>query len=149
MITNKSLINMILTGDFNARSPLWWALDNENNDGRKITLLTSSAGYSKLIDQATYTTKESSSCIDLIFTSNLSFISASGVELALYEKCHHNLIYRKINFNVPLPPTYISEIWDYKSAKLENIQQSGSGIDWDFIFQGKTVNQKVNILNEC
>ena len=43
----------------------------------------------------------------------------------------------------------IYEVWDYKNAKVENIQQSVSGIDWDFMFQGKTVNQKVNILNEC
>ena len=41
------------------------------------------------------------------------------------------------------------KVWDYKSAKEENIQQSVSGIDWDFIFQRKTVNQKFNILNEC
>ena len=41
------------------------------------------------------------------------------------------------------------KVWDYKNAKEENIQQSVSGIDWDFIFQRKTVNQKFNILNEC
>ena len=139
----------VITGDFNARSPQWWALDKENNEDREISFLTCSVGYSQLIDQPTHITKESSSCIDLIFTSNPSFISASGVELSLYEKCHHNLIYGKINFNVPLPPPYIREVWDYKNAKVENIQQSVSGIDWNFIFQGKTVNQKVNILNEC
>ena len=68
--------------------------------------------HSQLIDQTTHITKESSSCIDLIFTSNPSFISASGVELSLYEKFDHNLIYRKINFNVPLPPPYLRELWD-------------------------------------
>ena len=60
-----------------------------------------------------------------------------------------NLIYGKINFNVPFPPPYIREVWDYKNAKVENIQQSVSGIDLDSTFQGKAVNQKVNILNEC
>ena len=89
------------------------------------------------------------SCIDLILTSNPRFICAYGVELSLYEKCHHNLIYGKINLNVPLPPPYIREVWEYKNAKVENIQRSVSGIDWNFILQGKTVNQKVNILNEC
>ena len=139
----------VITGDFNAGSLQSRALDKENNEGWEISFLASSAGYSQLIDQCTHITKEPSSCIDLIFTSNPSFISASGVELSLYEKCHHNLIYGKINFNVPLPPPYIREVWDYKNAKVENIQQSVSGIDWNFIFQGKTVNQKVNILNEC
>ena len=74
----------IMTGDFNARSPEWWALDKENNEGREISFLTSSGGYSQLIDQPTHITKEASSCIDLICTSNPSFISASGGELSLY-----------------------------------------------------------------
>ena len=82
----------VKTGDFNARSPQWWNLDKENNEGCEISFLTISAGYSQLTDQLTHITKESSSCMDLIFTSNPSFISASGVELSLYEKCHHNLV---------------------------------------------------------
>ena len=147
-INDLSRACSVKTGDFNARFPQWWALDKENNEGREISFLTSSSGYSQLIDQPTRITKESSSCIDLIFPSNPSFISASGVELSLYKKCHHNLIYGKINFNVPLPPPYIREVWDYKNAKAENIQLSISGIDWNFIFQRKTVNQKVNISNE-
>ena len=43
----------------------------------------------------------------------------------------------KINFNVSFPPPYLREVWDYKNAKTENIQRSVSGIDWDFILQGK------------
>ena len=85
----------VITGDFNARSPQWWALDKENKGGREISFVTSSAGYSQLIDQPTHITKESSSCIDLIFTSHPSFISTSRVELSPYEKFHHNLIYGK------------------------------------------------------
>ena len=92
----------------------------------EISFLTSSAGYSQLIDQPSHITKESSSCIDLIFTSR--------VELSLYQKFHHNLIHGKISFNVPLPPPYIREVLDYKNAKVASIQQSVSGIDWDFIF---------------
>ena len=55
----------------------------------------------------------------------------------------------KANFTVPLPVSYIPDVWDYKNAKRENIHNSVSSIDWDFIFQGKTVNKKVNILNKC
>ena len=97
----------VITVDFNARSPQWCALNKENNEGSAISFLTSWTGYSQSIDQPTHITKESSSYVDLIFTSNPSFISASGAELSLYEKCHHNLIYGKIIFNVPLPPPYI------------------------------------------
>ena len=66
----------VITGDFDARSPQWWALDKVNNEARETSFLTSSAGYSQLTDQPIHVTKEPSSCIDLIFTSNPSFISA-------------------------------------------------------------------------
>ena len=87
-------------------------------------------------------TKESSSCIDLIFTSNPGLNCASRVELLVFEKFQHNEIGEKINFNNHLPPPYIRKVSDYKNAKVENIQQSLSGIDWDSIFRGKTVNPK-------
>ena len=87
----------LFLSNINDHNPVW----------HEINFLTSSTGYSQLIDQDTSTTKESLPCIDLVFTSNPSFISASGVELSFYEKCHHNLIHGKIKFNVPLPPPYI------------------------------------------
>ena len=36
----------VITGDFSARSPQWWALDKENNEDREISFLTFPAGYS-------------------------------------------------------------------------------------------------------
>ena len=113
-----------ITGDFNARPPQWWAFNKENSEEREISFLNSSVGYSHLIDQLTHITKASSSCIDLIFTSNPSFISTSGEELLLDEKCHHNLIYGKISFNAPFPIRYILEVRDYKNTKVANIQLS-------------------------
>ena len=67
-------------------------------------------------------TKESSSCIDIIFTSP-NLISSTGVELSLFEKRHHSLIYGVIDFKVPLPPPYLREVWDYKNANLSYIQR--------------------------
>ena len=51
----------VITGDFNSRSPQWWALDKENKERREISFLTSSAGYSQLINQPTHIAKKSSS----------------------------------------------------------------------------------------
>ena len=45
------------------------------------------------------------SCIDLIFCTNQSVISNHGVDVSIFDKCHHNFIYGKINIRVPLPPT--------------------------------------------
>ena len=50
----------VITGDFKARSPEWWALDKKINVGCEISFLTYSAGYSQLIDKSTHITKESS-----------------------------------------------------------------------------------------
>ena len=48
-------------------------------------------------------TNDSLSCIDLIFTSNPNLINRSGVEMSLFEKCHHGIVYGKIAFKIPIP----------------------------------------------
>ena len=74
-----------------------------------------------MIDKSTHYINGSSSCINLIFSSNVNLRKNSGVEQSLYETCHHNIIY--INFNIPLPPPYFREIWDYKNENIEYIQK--------------------------
>ena len=139
----------IITGDFNARSTKWWKLDKENLEGREINIITRAAVYSQLINQSKHLTKYFLSCIDLIFTSNPNLINSSGVEMSLFEKCHHNIVYGKIDFKIPILTPYMREIWDYKNASTESIQRSVSSTDWDFLFWGKSISKKVDILNEC
>ena len=139
----------VITGDFNAKSSRWWNLDKDNAEGREIKSLTSACGYSQLINRPTQVTKESSSCIDLILATSPNLIRETGVELSIFEKCHHNLIYSIIDFKVPLPPRYLREVWDYKNANVNHIQSAVSNIDWEFSFHGANVNKKVDILNEC
>ena len=69
--------------------------------------------------------------------------------MSLFEKCHHNIVYGKIDFKITTPPPYMREVLDYKNASAECIQCSILSIDWDFLFQGKSINKKVDILNEC
>ena len=83
----------MITGDFNARSSKWWSLDKENAEGGEINSLTSACSYSQIINQPTHITKESSSCIDLVFTTSPSLISNTGVDLSLFDKYYHSLIY--------------------------------------------------------
>ena len=42
------------------------------------------------------------SLIDLIFCTNENFISKHGVNVSIFDKCHHDIIYGKINIRVPL-----------------------------------------------
>ena len=75
------------------------------------------SGYNQMIDKPTCYINESSSCIDLIFCSNLNRMKNCGVGRSLYEKCHHNIIYGTLNFNLPLPPPYYGqELWDFRSV---------------------------------
>ena len=69
--------------------------------------------------------------------------------MSLFEKCHHNIVYSKLDFKIPILPSYMREVWDYKTASAESIQRSFSSIDWDFLFWGKSINKKVDIINEC
>ena len=79
----------------------WWSLDKDNAEGREIKSITSVCGYNQLINKPIHVTKESSSCIDLIFATYPNLIRETGVELSIFEKCHHNLIYGIIGFRVP------------------------------------------------
>ena len=80
--------------------------------------------YSQIIDKPTHFTNSPSSFIDLIFTSNPSIIVDSGIEKSLFSSCHHDIIYGKINFRVPLPPPQFRTIWDYKNADASSIQRA-------------------------
>ena len=133
----------IITGDVNARSTKWWRLDKENVEGLEINIITRAAGYSQLINQPTHITKDSLSCIDLIFTSNPNLINSSGVEMSLFDKCRHNIVYGKIDFKISIPPPYTREVWVYKNASAESIQRSISSIDWDFLFWEKSIKKRL------
>ena len=67
--------------------------------------------------------------------------------MSLFEKCHHNIVCGKIDFKIPIPPPYIKE--NCKNASSECIQRSVSSIDWEFLFWGKSINKKVDRVNEC
>ena len=77
-----------------------------------------------IVDKPTHFTNNSSSCIDLIFTSNPSILVDSWIEKSLSNSRHHDFIYGKINFRVPLPLPYFRTIWDYKSADASSIQHA-------------------------
>ena len=55
--------------------------------------------------------------------------------MSLFEKCHHNIVYGKIDFKIPIPPPYMREVWDYKNASARSVKRFVSGIDWDFLFR--------------
>ena len=88
------------------------------------------------------------SCIDLIFSSDLNIARNCRIEKSVLEKCHHDIIYGTLNFNLPLPPPYYTEIWDYKHANTENNQKAISMFVWYKAFKNKNTNEMTKILTD-
>ena len=122
--------------------------DITNSVGQELDSLTSSAGYSQIIDKPTHVVNSSMSCIDLIFCTNTNIIFKHGVDVSIFEKCHHNIIFGKIEISVPLPPAYVREVWDYSKANAENIKKAISSFNWNKAFENLSIDAKVELLNE-
>ena len=73
----------------------------------------------------------------LYFSSDWNINRNCGIKKAIHEKCHHDIIYGTLSFNVPLPSPYYGEIWDYKHANTENIQKAISMFDSHKAFKNK------------
>ena len=108
-INNNLPACSIVIGDFNAECSKWSSSDKNNTAGLEIDNITTTAGYSQLINKPTHFINGTSSCVDLIFSSNVSFIRNYGIEQSIYEKCHHNITYGTLDFSVPAPPLYYRE----------------------------------------
>ena len=88
------------------------------------------------------------SSIGLIFCTNKNIISNHGVDVMIFEKCHHNIIYGKINIGTLLLPAYMREIWDYSKANIKNINKTISNFNWTKAFENLSVDEKVELLKE-
>ena len=123
-INDELPICSIVTSEFNARCSGWQRNDITNFAGKEIDFLTSLAGYTQIIAKFTHVINKSKLCIDLIFYINQNVISKYGVDASYFDKCHHNIIYGKINIRVEFPPVFIREVWNYSKAVVQNIKKS-------------------------
>ena len=86
----------ILIGDFNAKCASWYSKDNSTTEVSKLRLLTSQFGLNQIFNEPTHITKNSSTCIDLLFTSQINLVTESSVHSSLYPNCHHQIFLRKL-----------------------------------------------------
>ena len=108
MPKNNYLI--VILGDFNAKSTNWYKHDKTTYESSKIEAITSQFGLKQLFQEPTHILPNSSSCIDLVFTSQPNLVMESGVHSSQHENCHHQLVYVKFNLKVWYPPPYEREI---------------------------------------
>ena len=102
----------------------------------------------QVITEPTHILESSASCIDLIFTNQPNIVMDSGVHLSLHEKCHHQIIYSKLNLRIEYPPPYIRKIWDYNRSETDSINRSIEIFDWSSLFSGKNVHEQVEVFNK-
>ena len=69
----------------------------------------------EIINSPTHILPTQTSCIDLIFTYQPNLIMDSG---PLFRRCHDQIIFTKINFQVQFPAPYERLIWDYSEANI-------------------------------
>ena len=152
---------LLLIGDFNARSSdttiqhlryndttIRSSNDTTTAEGAQLDYFTSLYGMKQVITEPTHILESSASCIDLIFTNQPNIVMDSGVHLSLHEKCHHQIIYSKLNLRIEYPPPYIRKIWDYNRPETDSINRSIEIFDWPSLFSGKNVHEQVELFNK-
>ena len=105
---------LIILGDFDGRSNNWWVSDTQTSEGSRTDSLTTSYSFRQLISRPRRILKKFSSCIDLIFTDQPSFIKDSDNPPSNHPNYHNEIMHCKIDLNIiyPPPPPPHSLIWD-------------------------------------
>ena len=102
-----------MLGDLNIKSKNWYINDKTATEDAKIEFATSKCGFHQITNEPTHVLENSSSCIDLILTSQSNLVVDSGVHSFLHPNCHHQIMYAKFNLKIHFPPPYKREIWHY------------------------------------
>ena len=117
-IANKSSFVIVVLRDFNERMEGWYQNDITTFEGCKIDITTSQFGLSQTVKEPTHNLSNSTSCIDLIFTSQPNLVMHSGVHPSLHLNCHHQIVFAKFNLTVFYPPPYKRLVWHYQQANI-------------------------------
>ena len=144
----KNPLFVLITGDFNVRPTNWWKNDLSTSEGTQVDSLTTSYGLSQIISDTTHILPNSSSCIDLIFTNQPNFVTESGVYPSLHPKCHHQIVFAKLNLKVEYPPLYERLFWDYKNADIPSINRVLDIFEWGNSSEGKNVHEQFHFFNK-
>ena len=108
MCQNNPLI--VLIGDLNAKWINWYSHNKTRHEGNEIENVTAQFGLQQIIKEPTHISNTSSSCIDLIFTSQPNLITDSGVHSSLHSNSHHQIVFAKPNLHIVYLPPYLREI---------------------------------------
>ena len=120
-ISKENSTVTIITGNFNARSPLFWEHNAENNEGPVFNNLLIYNSLEELINERAYIRDiVSQSCIEVIYTDQTYIFTETGVLQSLDPHSKHKIVHPTLNFHSPCPQR---KVWDYKNSKTDSIRK--------------------------
>ena len=140
--------SIIITGDFNGRSPFFWEHETtENTAGKRLVEFSTLNCLTQLINEPTHFPKDNiKTCIDHIYTSKPEGFTDFGVIHSPDPKCKHSIIHGSLNFSLPPPPPYSRKVWKYGMADLDEIRLRMNTINWYHEFYIRSVNDCAEYL---
>ena len=88
-----------------------------------------------ILDDPTHILKDSSSCIDLTFTSQPNLVKESGIHCSLHPNYHHHIVYAKFRFKIYYPSPYKREVWRYGKTKIDLVRKAINSFSSDKAFK--------------
>ena len=133
----------VVLGDFNAKSNNWCKADVTSLEESKIDIITRSYGLNQLIQEPTHILNSSTSCIDLILTSQPNLVMESGIHSSLQSNCHHQIVFAKFYLSIFYPLSYERTVWYYERANTELMRRAIDQFDWLRALSNVNVDEKV------
>ena len=62
--------------------------------------------------------------------TNQNVMSKYGADASIFDKCHRNIIYGKIDIRVPLHSEFFREVWVYSKVDVQNIKKYIKNFNW-------------------
>ena len=124
LVSKEKPFLIIVLGDFNAKLKQWHNKESSTSIQISVESIPSQFGLHQIINEPTQILENSSSCIDLIFTSQPILSVESGTQPSLHPYGHHQIICTKFNLEVLYPPPYTRDVWHYRDSNVGLIRQS-------------------------
>ena len=100
---NTFLVAVI--GDFSFKSSNWYYHDKSISEGNAVDTITKQFSINQIINETTHILDNSSTYIDLIFTSQANLII--GVHRSLHPNCYHQVVFAKFDLQIHFPAPYL------------------------------------------
>lgn len=99
----------------------WCWNDKITTESKGIANISGHFGLHEVINEPAYMLESSSSCINLLFSSQINLITESGVHPSLYPNFNHQIIFTKSNLEIIYPSPYLRDVLHCKDANTDPI----------------------------